>query len=163
MHPGSPRGTIAYKPFLLTTLRSNRMTNPLRIPTAVLAVIITSLSIFTLPLAAQDARGTVLGRVADASGSVVVGAEVRITNEATGVASSARTNESGNYVLPYLIPGTYTVSSEMSGFKKWSLPGIQVRIQDSVEVNVELTVGSVTETIEVTAATPLLSTAEASL
>ncbi len=116
-----------------------------------------------LPAAGQDARGTVLGRVMDASGAVVPGAEVRITNENTGVSSVAKTNAGGNFVLPYLIPGTYTLSCEMTGFKKWSRPSVQVRINDSVEVNVELSVGNVTESVEVTAATPLLSTAEASL
>lgn len=116
-----------------------------------------------LPAAGQDARGTVLGRVMDASGAVVPGAEVRITNENTGVSSAARTNDGGNFVLPYLIPGTYTLSCEMAGFKKWSRPGVQVRINDSVEVNVELSVGNVTESVEVRDTTPLLSTAEASL
>lgn len=121
------------------------------------------LLLFAFPAAAQDARGTVLGRVTDSSGSMVPNVEVRITNEATGVPISAKTNDSGNYVVPYLNPGLYTVSCEMQGFKKWSRAAVQVRIQDSVEVNVELTVGNASETIEVTSSTPLLSTAEASL
>jgi len=121
------------------------------------------LLLFAFPAAAQDARGTVLGRVTDASGAIVPNAEIRITNEATGVPVSAKTNDNGNYVLPYLIPGIYTISCEMQGFKKYSRPGVQVRIQDSVEVNVELTVGATTETIEVKDTTPLLSTTEASL
>ncbi len=133
----------------------------------ILLALVTALLFLTAvniaPLAAQDARGTVLGRVSDESGSVIPSAEVRITNENTGVAAAARANESGNFVLPYLIPGTYSLSVEMTGFKKWIRPGIQVRINDSVEVNVDLTVGDVTESIEVTSTTPLLSTAEASL
>ena len=116
-----------------------------------------------VPLLSQDPRGTVLGRVSDVSGALVANAEIRILNENTGVSSSARTNNSGNFVLPYLLAGTYTISCELTGFKKWVRPGIQVRIQDSVEVNVELQIGSTTETVEVKATTPLLSTAEASL
>jgi hypothetical protein len=112
---------------------------------------------------AQDPRGTVLGRVTDASGAVVPGAEVRITNDNTGVAASAKTNDAGNFVLPYLLSGSYTISCEMSGFKKFVRPGIQVRVQDSVEVNIELQLGATSETIEVKDTTPLLSTAEASL
>lgn len=112
---------------------------------------------------AQDARGTVLGRVVDSSGASVPAADVRITNISTGVSASAKTNEAGNYVLPYLPPATYSINVEANGFKKWVRADIQVRINDSVEVNVELQVGATTETVEVKDTTPLLSTAEASL
>ena len=67
------------------------------------ALVAALLILFVFPAAAQDARGTVSGRVTDASGAMVPNAEVRITNEATGVPVSAKTNDSGNYVLPYLI------------------------------------------------------------
>lgn len=120
--------------------------------------------LLSLPLAwAQDARGTVLGRVMDASGAMVPAAEIRIMNEATGVVATARTNDAGSFILPYLIPGTYTLSCEMQGFKRYVFSGIQVRINDSVEVNVQLEVGATSETIEVRDTTPLLSTMEASL
>ncbi|MEN6534978.1 MAG: TonB-dependent receptor [Bryobacteraceae bacterium] len=114
-------------------------------------------------LQAQDARGTVLGRVLDASGGAVPAAEVRIVNDNTGVPVAAKTNAVGNYVIPYLLPGNYTISCEVAGFKKYVRGGIQVRITDRVEVNIELQVGAAQETIEVTATTPLLSTADASL
>jgi hypothetical protein len=65
--------------------------------------------------------------------------------------------------VPYLIPGTYTLSAEATDYKKWVRSEIQVRINDSVEVNADLQVGATTETIEVKDTTPLLSTAEASL
>src|SRR6185369_11833058 len=110
----------------------------------------------TLSAFAQDPRGTVLGRVTDASGAVIAGAEVRITNENTGVAASAKTNDAGNFTLPYLLSGTYTVSSEHQGFKKWNRPGVQVRINDSVEVDIDLQLGATSETVEVSATTPLL-------
>ncbi|MBL8236767.1 MAG: carboxypeptidase regulatory-like domain-containing protein [Bryobacterales bacterium] len=116
-----------------------------------------------LPLEAQDARGTVLGRVVDPTGAAVPGADVRITNANTGVAAGAKTNDLGNFSMPYLLPGTYTLTAEAGGFKKWVRTEIQVRINDSVEVNVALEVGATTETIEVKDTTPLLSTAEASL
>jgi len=111
----------------------------------------------------QDARGTVLGRVTDSSGATVPGADVRITNSKTGVSASAKTNDAGNFSLPYLISGTYTLTSEADGFKKWVRNEIQVRINDSVAVNIALQLGATTETIEVKDTTPLLSTAEASL
>lgn len=116
-----------------------------------------------LPIAAQDPRGTVVGRVADVSGAVVPNAEVRITNDETGVAVTAKANAAGNYVLPYLLAGQYTLTCENTGFKKWVRQGIQVRIQDTVEVNIDLQVGTASETVEVKDTTPLLATAEASL
>lgn len=104
-----------------------------------------------------------LGRVVDSSGSPVPNIEVKITNDNTGVALTAKTNEAGNYFLPYLLPGTYSLSCETAGFKKWIRPDIQVRVNDQVEVPIELQLGSTSETVEVSGATPLLSTAEASL
>ena len=67
---------------------------------------------------AQDPRGTILGRVLDSSGAAVAGAEVRALNESTGVAASAKANDAGNFTMPYLLSGTYTLSSEHAGFKK---------------------------------------------
>lgn len=112
---------------------------------------------------AQDARGTILGRVTDPSGAVIAQAEVRATNVNTGVSAIARSNEAGNFAMPYLLPGAYTIQAEMSGFKKFIRHGIEVRIRDAVEVNIALQLGDTAESIEVKAETPLLSTAEASL
>src|SRR5215471_2488953 len=107
---------------------------------------------------AQDPRGTILGRVMDASGAAVPGAEVRATNESTGVAAAAKTNDAGNFTMPYLLTGNYILSCEHSGFKKWVRQGIEVRINDSVEVNIDLQIGATSETVEVSATTPLLAT-----
>ncbi len=115
------------------------------------------------PLPAQDARGAIVGRVADPTDAVVANAEVRAVNVATGVPAVSRTNEAGNYVLAYLIPGTYTVEVEMPGFKKFVRQGIEVRVGDNVQVEVRLEVGSQAETVQVTAETPLLETMDASL
>jgi hypothetical protein len=114
-------------------------------------------------LHAQDARGTIVGRVTDATGAIVPNAEVRATSVSTGVATSAKTNESGNFVLPYLVPGFYTVTSENTGFKKFVRDNLQVRVGETVEVNITMAVGDVAEQVEVKAETPLLATSEASL
>lgn len=99
----------------------------------------------------------------DASGANVAGADVRVTNVATGVAVAIKTNEAGNYSVPFLIPGVYTVSVENAGFRKFLRENVQVRVGDVVTVDVNMTVGDVAETVNVTAETPLLQTAEASL
>ena len=119
-------------------------------------------SSLTASAQSQDARGSIVGRVMDATGAVVPAAEIRATNVATGVAAVSKTNEAGKYALPYLVPGVYTVTAELGGFKKFIREGVQVRVNDTVELNVEMQVGDVTESVQVTAEPPL-STAEASL
>lgn len=116
-----------------------------------------------VPLAAQDARGSIVGRITDASGAVVPGADVRAVNVATGVAASSKTNQAGNYTLPYLVPGIYTVSAEMTGFKRFVRENVQVRVNDTVQLDIPMALGEVTEAVQVTAETPLLTTTEASL
>ena len=115
------------------------------------------------PSPAQESRGTILGRVTDATGGVIPNAEVRAVNVATQATAVARTNDAGNYVIPYLLPGTYTITFEAQGFRKSQRENVQVRVNDSLELNVQLQVGAVTEAIEVVAETPLLETANASL
>ena len=123
------------------------------------------LVLFVLACAAyaQETRGTIVGRVTDPAGALVPGAEVRATNVATGVSAVSKSNEAGNFVLPYLLPGGYTLQAELTGFKKFVREGIEVRVNDTIEVNIELTVGNVTESVNVVAETPLLATAESSL
>lgn len=111
----------------------------------------------------QDARGSIVGRVTDASGAVIANADVRATNVATGVSAATKTNESGNYTLPYLPPGKYSVTAENTGFKKFVRENVQVRVNDVVELNMQMAVGDVTESVQVMAETPLLATSEASL
>src|SRR3990172_4053541 len=112
---------------------------------------------------AQESRGTILGRVTDASGAVIPGAEVRAINVATTAPAVARTNEAGNFTIPFLLPGAYTLTVQAEGFNKIQREGIQLRVNDSLEVNLQLTVGAITETVSVIAETPLLETASVSL
>ena len=113
--------------------------------------------------AAQDARGTIVGRVLDPTGAAIPNADIRVTNKATGVTAASRANEAGLYVAPYLVPGTYTVTAELQGFKKFTRDNVQVRVNDRIELDIRLEVGDVTENVQVTAETPVLATAEASL
>src|SRR5438874_2521616 len=112
---------------------------------------------------AQESRGTIVGRITDQSGAAIAGAEVRATNLATNVTATSKSNEQGNFVLPYLLPGDYTVYTSLAGFKKFVREGLQMRIGDTVELNIQMQVGDAAESVEVTAETVLLSTAEASL
>jgi len=111
----------------------------------------------------QDPRGTILGQVTDSTGAAVPGVTVRATNEATGVSSSAPTNESGRYTMPFLLPGSYTVSATLSGFRRFEQPRVQVRIGEVTDLPIALQLGEVSETIEVTDQSPVLDTVGSSL
>src|SRR3954470_3673350 len=100
-----------------------------------------SVGILSLPLAAQEARGTLLGRVTDASDSLIVGAKVEALNVDTGVHFSSLTNRTGDYIFPLLVPGTYSVKVEHPGFKTSTRSGIVVRVNDQVAINVALEIG----------------------
>src|SRR3954454_13585274 len=116
-----------------------------------------------LAVRAQEARGTLLGRVSDTSDAIVSGAPVRALNVDTGVQFSSVTNKSGDYMFPLLVPGTYTITVEHSGFKKWQRTGIPVRVNDQVAINATLEVGQSSQTVLVSAEAPLLDTSSASI
>jgi hypothetical protein len=101
--------------------------------------------------------------VTDSSGGVMPGVEIRVTNAETGVTIATMTNERGNFNTPFVLPATYTVTAEMSGFKKYIRQGIQVRVSETVELNIQMEVGGINETLSVTAETPLLDTSGSSL
>jgi hypothetical protein len=114
-------------------------------------------------LNAQDARGTITGRLSDASGAALPNAVVEITSVATGITQTSKTNESGNFNLPYLTPGTYRFTVESPGFKKYVRENIQIRINETVEVSPQLEVGDSKEVVTVTAEAPALATSEVSM
>jgi len=106
----------------------------------------------------QAVNATLLGTVTDISGGVVSNAKVTITEETTGVARTAQTNESGNFTFPDLAPGRYSVTVELAGFKKEVRRGIEVVVDSSSRVDLQLQPGNVSEVVEVTAVTPILQT-----
>ncbi len=112
---------------------------------------------------AQEARGTIGGTVRDASKAVVPGATVKVTDTARGTVTSTVTNEAGLYQAPYLLPGTYQVAVEVTGFKKYIREGIVLQVNDRLEVNADLEVGAVDQSVTITADGPTLDTASASL
>src|SRR5262245_50396748 len=88
--------------------------------------------------------GTILGVVNDETGAVVPKVTVTATNEKTGVARSGVTNSEGSYQIPALLPGTYRVDAETSGFKKYQQAGVILRVNESARVDIRLQVGEVT-------------------
>ena len=112
---------------------------------------------------AQDSRGQIQGRVTDPSGAIISGATVRAVNTATNIATPVATNQTGDFLIPFLLPGTYKVSVEATGFKQWIRDGVGVQVNDRVTLNAALTVGSAAEAVSVTADAPLVDASSASL
>jgi len=113
---------------------------------------------FSAPVMGQSVNATLLGTVSDSSGAVVAGAKVTITEINTGVKREAATNESGNYEFPHLPPGRYEVAVNYQGFKRVVRSDVDVVVNADVRVNLELQPGTASETIVVSAETPILQT-----
>ena len=107
---------------------------------------------------AQAVTGSVLGTVTDASGAVVAGAKVTLTEVNTNVARSNPTNSSGNYTFPDVPQGTYSVTFEADGFRREIRQNIAVAVNTSTRIDSTLQPGSLNQQIEVTAAPPALQT-----
>jgi len=107
---------------------------------------------------AQNATGTIDGKVADASGAAIPGASVTIENVATNVKLTAPTNGEGRFYQRYLAPGTYTVTAEKAGFTKYVQSNIQLDIEQTITLAIPLQVGNVATSVEVTANSAQLST-----
>src|SRR5437879_445136 len=116
------------------------------------------LSAILAPLVfAQGDRGTITGVVRDSSGLPVPGAEVRIVNEATGIASNTVSSDSGNYTLPILSIGTYTITVQHAGFKTYVSNAVPVQVGQTTRVDIALEIGQLQEKVTVTADAPLIS------
>ncbi len=118
--------------------------------------LVVALLVLALPGFAQ--QSILNGTVTDDTGAVIVGADVVLLNVDTGVGYSAQTNEAGLYAFPPIQPGTYELHCEFTGFKKFLQIGLVMETGLTKSVAIALEVGSVTETIEVTGAAPLLET-----
>ncbi len=114
--------------------------------------------LFAAAAGAQDFRGAVTGRITDQSGGILPGVTVTVTKKDTNVAGNTVTNEGGGYSFLYLTPGTYSVTAELQGFKKVMRDNVEVRLGDRLELDFKLEVGTLEETITVSAETPLLET-----
>ncbi|PYV33172.1 MAG: hypothetical protein DMG09_22845, partial [Acidobacteria bacterium] len=110
----------------------------------------------------QESRGTIVGTVTDASGGAIPEATVQVTNIGTNVSTEVTTNMSGNFRVPYLLSGQYTVKVKMVGFKDYVRTGLELRIADTLELKIPLEVGSPSDQVLVTAESPLLETADGS-
>ena len=124
-----------------------------RLSAVVVAVVILSAS----PSFAQN-FGQITGIVADTTGGVLVGATVTVTNTQTGATATQQANSAGVYVFPNLLPGIYNVKVEMDGFVGASRSRVEMQIQQTIRMDFRLELGTLSETVEAVASSPMIST-----
>ncbi len=123
---------------------------------AVIALVIAL--VVPAPAVGQAVYGSISGNVKDSSGGVLPGVTVTITSVERKTTDSVVTNDSGLFIKERLLPGTYEVKAELSGFKVAVIPRVDVSVDSQTPVNFTLEVGQVAEQITVTGGSTLLTT-----
>src|SRR5581483_1958401 len=110
------------------------------------------------PAQGQEVTAAVVGTVTDPSGAPIKDADVTVTDAERGTTWTARTNDAGAYNLPRLPVGSYTVKVTAPGFQTALHPAFTLVLNQTARVDVQMKVGQVNETVEVTTAAPVLQT-----
>jgi hypothetical protein len=121
------------------------------------------LCLLALPVWSQVERASIIGTVTDKSGAAMAGVQVDVTNEATNTTTRLTTDSTGTYTAVNLIPGSYTISASQQGFQRQVFRNYVLQVSQNARLDISLDVGNVEQAIEVTAATPLLQTENASV
>lgn len=124
-----------------------------RIPFVLIALLL-----LAAPASAQFETATVVGTVKDSTGGVVPGAKVTLTNTQTGVTSERVTDANGNYEFFTVRIGTYVVTAEKAGFSIALVDNVQVTVGARQRVDLDMAVGQLTETVQVSSSAILLQT-----
>ena len=114
-------------------------------------------------LHAQTATGQITGTVTDTSGAVMAKVKVTVTNQQTGLTRESTTNDLGAYTVPLLPVGEYMVTAEQAGFKLAVNSGIQLNVDQVQRIDLQLSAGDLSETVEVTANATAIDSATASI
>lgn len=109
-------------------------------------------------LVGQETTGSINGTVTDASGAVLPGAQVTATNPATGLTRTTTTGSAGDYNLPFLTPGTYSLKVQANNFATVQQNDISLQVGRTVTINQQLKPGGANEVVEVTSAAPMIET-----
>ena len=114
--------------------------------------------LFTVPASGQTSNGTILGTITDSSRAVMANVQVALTDTGTNSRRTVETNATGYFVFSNLAPGTYRVDVEQPGFQKTVRSDIGLDANTTVRVDLQMTPGAVTETVDVTSEAPVLKT-----
>lgn len=107
-------------------------------------------------VSAQQGTSELRGRVTDAQGGVLPGVTVVVTNQASGMFRETLSGEDGSFIASGLVPGTYRVTAELQGFKKFERGELRLEVGKTTSVEVGLEVGGLEETVKVTAESPIV-------
>ena len=124
----------------------------------VLLLALISLSRNSLAWGQTAATGQIVGTVTDPSKATVGQAAITVTNEATGISRTVKSNADGDYVVPLLTPGSYSVTVEATGFKTQTTENILVQVASTATVNIRLQLGGSAEKVVVEASAEILQT-----
>lgn len=127
------------------------------------ALVICSMLLIPSGAFAQEFRATISGTVTDVTGAVVPGASITVTETQSGTINRTTSDNTGQYVVPFLPPGNYSISVTKKGFETLTRAGITLQAQEHPIIDLALTVGSATQTVTVTAEAPLLNQENASI
>ncbi len=117
--------------------------------------------LFAAVLAGQEFRATLTGRVFDPTAAAVPSVKVEARNVNTNELTSATTDSTGTYTIPFLRLGSYSLTAEVTGFKKFVREGLTLQVGQVANININLEVGQVTDSITITGEVPLLETTKA--
>jgi hypothetical protein len=134
------------------------MTSPRFLFRFVLIATVLGALFLPVPAAAQVANGALVGNVKDESGAAVPGATITAIETRTNISRTAISNEGGNYSFNNLSAGVYRVEGELVGFRKFAREGVEVDVNTTIRVDIQLGVGALAESVLVTGEAPMLQT-----
>src|SRR5579862_3942196 len=144
----------------LANLLRKTLRNPGSARTRIHAAILLLAALAALPCvgAAQALYGTIIGTVTDKTGAVVPNVSVTVKSQDTGAIRTTSTGPQGDYQVPNLLPGTYTITLQSSGFAGFTQENIAVEVNRQARIDATLQAAGVTQTVTVTQASPILQT-----
>ena len=125
--------------------------------------LLTLFALFSALLFGQGGTGSITGSVTDSTGAVVPGATVTATNQDTGFKREITVTAAGEFTIPGLVPGVYTLTATQPQFKTFTVKDLRLEIDQVARIEAKLEVGSVTEVVEVTGQSALLQTEQSSV
>jgi hypothetical protein len=151
------------RPFEVIMMRSRYLVGLLR-PLPLLFLMLGMVSgLCSSPASAQTFYGSIVGTVSDATGAVMPGATVIVTDIGTAEKHTAQSNASGDYRFVNLVPSTYSVQVDAKSFKRFVQDKVEVAVDSTIRVDVRMVLGAATETVEVSTDAPILQTESGSL
>ncbi|HTW79986.1 MAG TPA: carboxypeptidase regulatory-like domain-containing protein [Terracidiphilus sp.] len=163
VRPLKEQNSLSVKPEVSENARSKvRVVKSRRVSLGVWSVVL-GLLLLTWTVRAQEFRGTISGTVMDPNGAALAGAAITVREVDTGTVSKTTSDAAGQYVVPFLLPGNYSITVGVTGFQTLTRNGITLHAQDHPIIDLTLKVGSASQTVTVTSAAPLLSQSSATI